>query len=346
MAISAWAGIGRPVELAADDVHRGALDAAGVVEFLLAPGDLPRGQQEQQRVLPEGDGDLEGLVLVEGFLAVDAAVLARRDVDRQAVLLVDHGAVGAHVHPALVRVLGHDHVGGADVAAAVLVVPLGHRQLQHVEVLAGEHVLVERALVHVLRRDQCRVVEAFLPGGDELVAGDVDGQVGGEGGALERLHHAHQHPVPFGIVLDVVEQQRGGVLTASGHLRQGADLQVPVAAGDPAKLAHGVHLFEPLSQVGVGHGCPPFCGEYQIRHWCESPPSTPIGGVLGCGGAPCSAVPLAAPLLDSRFRGNDGGGRGMTEEGFGTVAGLMTGWGASGLRRLRRAGTSAATSLR
>ena len=175
-----------------------------------------------------------------------------------------------------VRVLGHDHVGGADVAAAVLVVPLGHRQLQHVDVVAGEHVLVERALVHVLRRDQRRVVEAFLPGGDELVAGDVGGQVGGEGGPLEGFHHAHQHPVAFGVVLDVVEQQRGGVLPAPGHLGQRADLQVPVAARNPAKLAHGIHLLEPLSEVPI-HGGFPFPSPPSGRGWPRSVPnSTPL----------------------------------------------------------------------
>ena len=75
------------------------------------------------------------------FVAHLAAVLAGRDVEAERLLVVDHDAVGAAIDPAVVGI-AHDVVAaGADIAAAVLRVPLRRREFGDVDVVALHDVL-------------------------------------------------------------------------------------------------------------------------------------------------------------------------------------------------------------
>src|SRR5439155_556944 len=65
------------------------------------------------------------------------AVLARRDVEAELVLVVDHHAIAAEVDPAVVRIAGDVEAAGADVAAPVVLVPLRRGGDRHVDVRAA-----------------------------------------------------------------------------------------------------------------------------------------------------------------------------------------------------------------
>ena len=147
-------GVGRDREAgvgAADHVDRLAAQAAGDVE-LADLGQRRRSEHEQQRVLAAHDRDLHRLAALEILVAVDAAVLALGDLAADGVAVIDLRAVGAEIEPAGVGILGHDAAGGADIARLVLLVVQRHRELQHVDGVAFEHVLQHRPVLHDARR--------------------------------------------------------------------------------------------------------------------------------------------------------------------------------------------------
>ena len=146
---------------------------------------------------------------VEPLVALDAAVLAGRDVDVHARLVLHHAAVGAEVDPALVRVLGHHQAARADVASAVQLVDERHRKLEQVDVVALEDVLHHRPGVHHAVRD--RVVLRDLRAGrpHQVQVRVVEGQAQRQRHALERGVLGEQHPEALGVILDLVVEHRG-----------------------------------------------------------------------------------------------------------------------------------------
>jgi hypothetical protein len=56
------------------------------------------------------------------------------------------------------------------------------------------------------------------------------------------------------IALDVIEEDRGRILRLRGDFRERADLEVPVGALDPSKLADLVRPLYPTAQITIKHG--------------------------------------------------------------------------------------------
>ena len=94
---------------------------------------------------PKLDGDGAGVASIEIFLTDDPALLAGRNVERQRVAVMDHDAVAADVDPAFVDIAGNDEVGRADISAAVLFMPMRHRQREEVDVLAFVNIFQHRS---------------------------------------------------------------------------------------------------------------------------------------------------------------------------------------------------------
>ena len=69
------------------------------------------------------------------------AVFVLDDPERDAIFADDAGAVGADVDPAAVRIFDNHHVAGADVAAAVVLVPFGRGKIFQVDAVAFENIL-------------------------------------------------------------------------------------------------------------------------------------------------------------------------------------------------------------
>ena len=185
---------------------------------------------------------------------MDGAVMARRHQHADRGLVVHHGAVGAGVEPVLLRVAGDAVGAGADVAAAVLLVPDRRGELGDVDGVAGQHVLEDRAVVDDLVRDRLLLLQVGLA---EAVGQLPFGQVIGKAErhvAADAGEHVEQHAEALGAARDVVEHHAGAVLGAQDRLGGEPDVLLPVRALDVAHLAEQLGAREPFAQVVVGDG--------------------------------------------------------------------------------------------
>ncbi len=149
-------GVGRERQagdLAAHHLGRPAAHAADDVELERAVGRLDAAVEERQRIAAEHHHHRHGLAARPIFLAMDIAVMAARGDEADRLLVVHHGAIGAGIEPVLLRVAGDAVGAGADVAAAVLLVPDRRREFGHVDVVAGQHVFQHRPVVDDLMRN-------------------------------------------------------------------------------------------------------------------------------------------------------------------------------------------------
>ena len=245
-------GVGRHeqvVGLALDELDRAARPGAGGVvlhQAVLVGGDRGAGREGQQWVHAHDDGaggrQALGLVFEDVGRAVavaDAAVAGAQgrvgadfpvalDLYGRGVLVDDHGAVLPHVEVAVLRVAGNEAGGGADVAAAVLLVPFGRWERIEVHVLAHDLDLLHgprgdlrggEALLHALLDDVAKLlpVRRAVQRYGELVLAVHD--VGGQ-----------RHP---GVVLDVLEEESGAVADEV-PVADGAQLRVQVDLGGDA----------------------------------------------------------------------------------------------------------------
>src|SRR5581483_7115925 len=144
----------QPGGFAFDDFDRRAFETAGVIEFRYAVVDLVAGNHEQHRILADGDDHGAALAALEIFIALNAAVFARRDVKTHGVLVVHHAAVGAEVDPAFIGIARGHQAGGADEPAAVELVHKRHGEFQQIDLVAGVDVLEDRAFAHDFMLDR------------------------------------------------------------------------------------------------------------------------------------------------------------------------------------------------
>ena len=148
------------------------------------------------------------------------------------------------------------HAGiGDDIAAAVEPVPVRRREVVEVDVLAGDDVLLARAVLDDARRD------AALHDGaaelDQLARMGVGRQAEHHGDAAVVVERGAEDAAAAArrrvVVLDVVEQERRA---GAGALRQphdGAELDVPVDLGvDLVQLAGRLQRLDPAAQIAEG----------------------------------------------------------------------------------------------
>ena len=183
---------------------------------------------------------------------MDRGVVARRHQHADRGLVVHHGAVGAGVEPVLLRVAGDAVGAGADVAAAVLLVPDRRGELGHVDGVAGDDVLEDRAVLDDLVRDRLLLLEIGLAEG---VAQFPFGQMVGKAErhvAADAGEHVEQHAKALRAARHVVEHHAGAVLLAQDRLGGEPDVLLPARALDVADLAEQFGAREPFAQVVVG----------------------------------------------------------------------------------------------
>src|SRR5262249_29898937 len=135
--------------------HLDRLSAHAADDLVLAHpiGHLARGHQEGHGIAAADHRDGHSLAARLVLVAHLPAVLARRDVESRGPGVVDHDAVGAAIDPALVRLAGDVEAAGADVAAAVGLVPLRGRKPGDVDIVAGHDVLEDRTVTYIFGRD-------------------------------------------------------------------------------------------------------------------------------------------------------------------------------------------------
>ena len=173
-------GIGRegqPRHLAAHHLGRAAAHAADDVELEGAVGRLDATVEEGERIAADHHGDRHLLAALEIFLAMDPAVVAASGDETDGLLVVHLRAVGAGVEPVLFRIAGDAVGAGADVAAAVLLVPDRGGEFGHVDIVAHHDVLEHRAVLDDLMRDDLRLLQIRLAiGVAQLPLGQVVGK--------------------------------------------------------------------------------------------------------------------------------------------------------------------------
>ena len=128
-----------------DDFDRLADQSAGRVVFIAAIGDFEAGDHEQCRMHAADDRDRARLAALVVAASDKIAMLAFRAHDRCHIGLVRLHAIGAVIDPAGVRIAHDHHVAGANVIAAVMLVPARYRNFENVDVGAGAHIFHDRA---------------------------------------------------------------------------------------------------------------------------------------------------------------------------------------------------------
>jgi hypothetical protein len=222
---------------AEDYFERLAAHAAGVVIFRLPAGNFHLSEKPQEWIGTETDSDRKWLSCVEIFLPVDIAVMPRRNIKRQGVMIVHHDAITTKIDPAFIRIAADGNVEGADVAAAIAFVPKRRGQRQDIDVLSLEDVLHHRPRADHSRRNQPGIVQTFFPRVDKLIPTIIERQMISEALALESwVVNAGQDPPARRIVYDLVEQHCGRWLGVRGNFGHSADFLIPMGAFYDSKL--------------------------------------------------------------------------------------------------------------
>ena len=180
------------------------------------------------------------------------ALLAGRDVEAAGIRVVDHHAVGAAIDPAVVGIADDGVAAGADIAAAVLGVPLRRREFGDVDLVAGHDVLHHRTALDVCRRDALHVggvvdAEAFA----QLDLGHVGREAERHVLALA-VEEVEQHAAARQRAGHVLEHEARRVVGVRRHLGHHADVLLPGQPFDVLHLAELLGFLEPVAQVVIG----------------------------------------------------------------------------------------------
>src|SRR5262249_20126771 len=158
----------------------------------------------------------------------------------------------AGVQPVLLGVAGDAVGAGADIAAAVLLVPFRRRKYSDVDVVAHHDVLEHGAVVdHDVRHDALLLQISFTVGVAQLPFSEVVGKAERHVAARAR-EHVQQQAEAFRTTRDVLEHDAGAVLRAQHRLGSKPDLLLAVRAFDGADLAEALGHRKPFAQVVVG----------------------------------------------------------------------------------------------
>ena len=136
-----------------DYLDRRAANAAKDFQLADPKRHLTAAHQETQGIATANNDDRHALSARLIFVAHLAAVFARRNVEAQRLLIVDHHPVGAAIDPAGVRITRDVITSSANVASAVGMMPLRRRESGDVNVLTGHHVLHDWPVIDVSRRN-------------------------------------------------------------------------------------------------------------------------------------------------------------------------------------------------
>ncbi len=244
--------------LAFDQLDRCAADGAHDVIFAHAFGHRRAAGERERRLPADCDRDRHlrlAAVLPRGEVVPD--VLGAPHQDRNLVTARDHAAIDADIHHPGLGILGDAAAIGEEIAPAIEPVPVRHRQLVEIDVLAGDDVFLHRPGCDDLRRDGAG--EDGTADLHELPRMGIRRQPHHHGDAAvaveRRAENAPAARFLRVVVLDVVEQHR---LAGAGPLRQphdGAELEVPVHLGiDFLQLARCFERGKPAAQIAEGDG--------------------------------------------------------------------------------------------
>ena len=180
------------------------------------------------------------------------SVLALRCHDRGDAAVLGLDAVGAVVDPPGVGMLHDHHAAGADVAAAVVLVPFRRRDFENVDVASRGDVLHQRPVVDRHRRNGLGVLHVGAPVAHEVHLARVGRHAESEIDPPHRGEDVRHHPMAPREAGDIVEHHRRRPHGALVDVDDAADLLVAPGAGDGYQLAGRFHLRQPDAEVLLG----------------------------------------------------------------------------------------------
>ena len=242
---------GKAGDLARNDLHRFAAQAAHDVVLADAVRRLAAGQQEGQGIAAQDDHRGHRLVPRLVLVAVDAAVLAGRDVEADGFLIVNHHPVRAEVHPVLLGIARDVEAAGADVAAAVVLVPDRRRELRHVDVVTHHDVLEDRSATDFPIWDGLHLFEAVLQ--ERFAQLELrQARLVAEGHVLAfPAEEVGKNAETLRVAGHVVEDDTRRSVRVHGDLRGHADVFLPRGAANDLDLAEFLRLGDPFAKVVV-----------------------------------------------------------------------------------------------
>ena len=143
--------------------HRFSEDTADRVVFANPLWDFQTGDHQQGRMHAGYDGDRAWLTSAMILVHNQAAMPAWRHHYRGSLRPVGLHPVGTVIHPTRVRVFHHHHASGADERAAIMFVPGRRWDRSDVNGIALDHIFMQRACGHDLRRAFWRVFHIVSP---------------------------------------------------------------------------------------------------------------------------------------------------------------------------------------
>src|SRR5262249_4904436 len=156
---------------------------------------------------------------------------------------------GAVIDPAGVRVAHDDHVAGADVIAAVMLMPARHRDFEDVDVSAGADAVHDRTVLHGDGRNRARVLHMTSPVLDELIWPRVGIEPERDIDPAHRGQNVGQDPMAARKSGNVVEQHGLVADAALINIDDAADFALALGAFDVLNLFGRAHLRDPGAQI-------------------------------------------------------------------------------------------------
>src|SRR5882724_9363077 len=104
-------------------LHRFAAQRPGIVVFAHPGLGRRRSRRPSRGIAAQDNRDGTGAFHLPIFSRDLFAMLMVYDPQGESIFVDDAGPVGANIHPTTVRVLGDDHIAGADITPAVMLVP-------------------------------------------------------------------------------------------------------------------------------------------------------------------------------------------------------------------------------
>ncbi len=193
-----------------------------------------------------------GLAHVEIFSAMQAAMFSGRDVERKSVFSLQHDAISSRVDPTFVRVAGDHEIVGADIAAAVKLMPARDRKSFEIDI-ALEPVLKDRRVGYILRLDGFEVSNLAAPGLDEVRDADFGIGAHRQSEPLDTIDLAAENLHVLTRAGNIFKEQRRRVLVAlENHFNKPAHIFIPGNPRDAAQLADLFDFVQPSAQVVIG----------------------------------------------------------------------------------------------
>ena len=153
------------------------------------------------------------------------------DKKRACFSVVNGDAISSDVNEAAVRVLLNHAASGADVATAVVFMPLGRGKTVKVDVIVLQHAFQDRSRTNFFGRHRTELGHDLCGSFGQARRARLQLQTERDACPFYGVEQVRRHPVAFGIVSNLIEEQRRPA-PLDHQLGDAADVLLPTGAVD------------------------------------------------------------------------------------------------------------------